>query len=88
MLMTSFSLVEAFSRIPVLHRVHQDLQRFRAGFSASDMQRTEKDMSRLENWIELRTSQSLLCLSEVHQEDGAALIEVTKEYGERILEES
>lgn len=86
-LITSLSLIQAFSKIPKLYKVHQGLQGFRNGFSTSNVKRTEEEMKYLANWIKLRTSESLKSLSGAHPQDGAALIEIAKEYDEKMVEE-
>ena len=82
------SLVEAFSRIQNLRKVRRCLQTFRDGYTRKNLNSSDKtQVEYLANWIRDRMSKALKSIQEVDPQDAAALIEIVKEYDNKIFEE-
>ncbi|KAL9112520.1 MAG: hypothetical protein Q9187_007753 [Circinaria calcarea] len=84
----NISLVEAFSRMQKLHMIRQRLHSFRKGFSSNNASRfDEHQVEYLACWIRDRVTEALESIQEAYSQDAAALIEISKEYDDKIFEE-
>lgn len=86
--MVIVSLVEAFSRIPRLHKLHLCLQGFSTGFSrVSDTCSKKHQFQHLASWTKERLSEALNFIEEAHPQDAGALIEIAKGYDAEMFKE-
>ena len=61
---------------------------FRDGFLRNNFGRaSEREAQQLANWIRGRISQALKSLQNAYPQDSLALIEITKEYDDKMCEE-
>ncbi|MCJ1391367.1 hypothetical protein MMC18_004230 [Xylographa bjoerkii] len=79
-------LAEAISRTLKLHRIRRCLHAFRDGFSRNVSGSDEHQVQYLASWIEEKISEALKSLPAAYPQDAAALIEITKEYDDKMFE--
>lgn len=85
---SDISLVEAFSKMQKLHTIRRSLLSFRKGFSSNNVGRfDEHQVEYLTRWIRDRVIEALKSIQQAYPQDAAALIEISKEYDDKIIEE-
>jgi hypothetical protein len=83
--MTRISINKAFCQIQKLYEFRRCLQEFRRGFSGTEANRSDgHQIQDLTNWMRARMSDTLTSSPKVYPQDAAALIEIGKEYDEKM----